>query len=161
LNKSSSKLTSGPEYALCLLVHQACAIVEVACWAKLKEYGLSPTAAMVLYLIQSIGGEAGPNELSRLLFRRPHSVYELLNRMEKAGVVRKFMRPKTKRKGAIRFELTEKGLQLYNISLSYQSSVELRSNLSEQEMRRLKSYIKRLISQFDNKTLMDIQTSLK
>ena len=146
MNKSLSKESPERYYELCFLIHQTCNAVEEVCWNTLREYGISSTAAMVLYLIPTMGGEVGSTELSRSLCRRPHSVYELLVRMEKAGFVRKVRRPQTKRKGVVRFELTKKGLELYTQFLSMDSTAKLMSKLSEQELRRLKSYLETILA---------------
>ena len=145
MNGSLSKESLERYYELCLLIHRTCNVITQTCWSELKGHGVSSAAAMVLFLIQSMGGEAGPTELSRLLFRRPHSVYELLGRMEKSGIVRKPRRPETKRKGTIRFELTEKGLQLYTQLSSRENVAKLMSRLSEQDLRRLKSYLEAIL----------------
>jgi DNA-binding MarR family transcriptional regulator len=100
---------------------------------------------MVLYLIPSTGGKVGATELSRLLCRRPHSVYELLVRMENAGFVRKIRRAQTKRKSVVRFKLTKEGFQCYTQLLSMESIAKLMSKLSEQDLQRLKSYLEAIL----------------
>ena len=78
---------------------------------ELREYNISARHAAVLFAIESIGDETTPAEISRWLFREQHSVFEVLRRMEKQGLIRK-----TKdldRKNQVRVQLTEKGRETY------------------------------------------------
>jgi len=45
--------------------------------------------AAVLFVVRNMKTAATPAEISRRLFREPHTVSELIKRMEKQGLVRK------------------------------------------------------------------------
>ena len=109
---------------------------------ELRQYNISARHAAVLFAIESIGDETTPAEISRWLFREQHSVFEVLRRMEKQGLIRK-----TKdldRKNQVRVQLTEKGREAHNQSTERESIHEIMSSLSEEERHQLRSYLHRL-----------------
>ena len=109
---------------------------------ELNEYKISATASSALSVIQSIGNRAIPAEISRRLFREPHSISGLLNRMEKAGLVRK-----TKdldKKNLVRVELTDKGYEAYYQSMGGESIPKIVSSLSDKDCEQLRSSLQTL-----------------
>ena len=52
----------------------------------LSAMGISTTQMAILYVIQATDGKVLVADIARWLIREPHSIYELLIRMEKAGV---------------------------------------------------------------------------
>ena len=109
---------------------------------ELDQHKISATASTALSVIQSIGSRATPSEISRRLFREPHSTSGLLNRMEKAGLV-----TKTKdldRKNLVRVELTDKGYEAYYQSMRQESIQKIVSSLSEKECQQLRSFLQTL-----------------
>lgn len=77
------------DYELWVLLHQPRDAVFKAREKELSPYGISTMQAAVLFIILAIGNEATPTEISRWLLREPHSVSNLLSRMEKEGLVTK------------------------------------------------------------------------
>ena len=75
-----------PEYELWVLFHQACDAMARAREDELRKFGISRIQAAVLFIIKAIEGPATPAEISRWLFREPHTVFRLLKRMEKQGL---------------------------------------------------------------------------
>lgn len=78
---------------------------------ELKPFGVSSIQVGVMYAVKTAGGAPTASEISRLLLRKPASVYELLNRMENQGLVR-CLRTSEGRK-EVRVTLTEKGETIY------------------------------------------------
>ena len=109
---------------------------------ELSPHGISPSQAVVLLVINSIGKKATPAEISRWLFRQPHSVAGILNRMERNGLIRK-----TKdldRKNMIRIGMTKKGQRAYRDSFKRESSSKVINCLSQKERQQLKSLLEKL-----------------
>jgi len=74
-----------------------------------------------------------------MIFRRPHSVSGILDRMAKAGLVKR-----TKdlhRKNWVRVTLTDKGQQAYKQALKRKSVQKIMSSLSDAERQKLKSLL--------------------
>jgi len=79
----------GQKYQLWVLLHQVCVAATRARGNELRKFGISRMQATVLFWLKTMNGSVTPAELSRLLFREPHTVFSLLNRMEKQGLVKK------------------------------------------------------------------------
>jgi len=132
----------GEDYRLWVLLHQTTDAVLKARGKELGQSGISFIEAGVLVTLHTIGEKATPAEIARRLFREPHSVSGLLNRMEKRGLVRK-----TKdldRKNLVRVSITEKGQQAYDKSIKGESICKIISSLSEDEQQQLRSYLEKL-----------------
>jgi len=100
------------------------------------RFNISNERRAVLWSIQNNGGHATPVEISRQLFRELHSVTEMLNRMEKEGLI-------TKGNGTGRskvvVKLTPKGHDVFNQSLHNETDEKIFSVLSKKERERLMS----------------------
>jgi DNA-binding MarR family transcriptional regulator len=131
-------------YNLWALLHQVSDIIFSARETELLQHGIPGMQAEVLFVIKAIGTDVTPAQISRLIFRRPHSVSGILNRMEKAGLVKK-----TKdlhRKNLVRVTITAKGEQAYKQALKRKSVQRIMSALSEGEQQKLKSLLETLRS---------------
>ncbi len=109
---------------------------------ELDQYGITTMESGVLFIVQAIGAEATPAEISRWLFREHHTVSALLSRMEKKGLIRKTK--DLEKKNMVRVSLTEKGKQAHDNSLRRESVHQIMAALSEEERQLLMSYLNRL-----------------
>jgi len=109
---------------------------------ELRQYKISPNKSIVLLSIQVIGDKATPAQISRWLFREPHSISELLSTMEGEGLIRKVR--DLDRKDQVRVVLTEKGHELYYQTLKLETVRNILSCLSEEEQRQMKSFLLKL-----------------
>jgi DNA-binding MarR family transcriptional regulator len=98
------------------------------------QFDISNERRAVLWCIQNNGGQATPVEIARQLFRELHSVTEMLNRMNKEGLIRKY---KSSGKSRTVIKLTKKGLEVFNQSLHNQTDKRIFSVLSEKEQEQL------------------------
>jgi len=129
-------------FDLWVLLAQTFDAIQKARQKDLSQYNIGIRQSAVLFRIQAIGDQATPAEISRWLLREPHSVSEILNRMEKAGLVRKIK--DLDRKNLVRVKLTKKGREAYYKATLGQSIDELISTLSEDEQRQLWSCLQKL-----------------
>ena len=116
---------------LWMLLQQACDSTRRARGNELREFGISMMQAAVLFIVKSIEGPATPAEISRWLFREPHTVSGLLERMEKQGLVRRVK--DLERKNMIRVEITEKGEEAYQGSRELKVIRTILSSISPEE----------------------------
>ena len=130
------------DYHLWLLLAQARDAILNARRKELRQYNISASQGAVLFAIQSIGDEATPAEISRWVFREPHSISELLSRMERKGLVRKVK--DLGRKNLVRIVLTDKGREVYHKSTKRELVCKIISCLPEKERQQLRSYLKTL-----------------
>jgi DNA-binding MarR family transcriptional regulator len=125
---------------LWMLFHQTCdAIIKARENALRKQIGISRMQASVLFIVNAIDGPATPAEISRWLFREPHSVSGLLNRMEKDGLIKKVK--DLERKNLIRVAITEKGEEAYRRSWDVTVVPEIMSSLSRKKRENLRAYL--------------------
>jgi len=133
-------LSVDKDYALWALLVQAKDMVFKAREKELRQYGISPEEAAVLFIVQTLGNKVTPIEISRWLLREPHTVSGILSRMAKKGLVRK-----TKdlhKKNLVRVSLTGKGEQAYNQATKIESIHQIMSSLSEEESQQLGSCLR-------------------
>lgn len=128
--------------ALRMLIRQTRDVIQRIREDELSQYGISASQSAVLMVVKSIGNKATPAEISRWLFRQPHSVGGILNRMEKDGLIKK-----TKdldRKNMIRISLTKKGQLAYQDSLKIEVSSKLIGCFSQTERQQLRLLLEKL-----------------
>jgi len=92
---------------LWLLLHRVHDVVTLCEESILREYGLTPEQFGVLASVKSDGGSLRPVDLALMLERSPNSVSMLIDRMVKAGLVRRTRDRKDRR--AVNVTLTSKG----------------------------------------------------
>ncbi len=119
------------DYYFWILFSQTWVAISKARQKELTPYNITEIRTALLFIIELIGHDATPAKISRWLFREPHSISEILNRMEKQGLVRKVK--DLERKNQVRIELTEKGRECYKTSLVPESIPKIASVLSEEE----------------------------
>lgn len=98
---------------------------------ELRALDLTMIQAAVLYWVKTSKAPPTPADLSRLLFRRPHTVYDLLGRMEKQGLVSRKRDPR--RKNVSRIVLTDKGEQAFKRQKEVRGIAGILSELTPEE----------------------------
>ncbi len=106
----------------------------------LSESGLTAEQSFVLSIVQSLvnqgmADKVTPAEISRQMFRESQSVSELLQRMEREGLVAKVK--DLKRKNMVRVELAKKGRDQFEASISAASMARIMSHLSSEQREQL------------------------
>jgi DNA-binding MarR family transcriptional regulator len=129
-------------YEIYVLLHHIRDLMVKAREKELRAIGISHIQRSVLFSVSIIGNKATPAELARWLFREPHSMSELLSRMEKAGLVKKVK--DLKKKNLVRIVLTEKGRKAYELSTRHDSIDNILSCLSQEELQQFEKYLHRL-----------------
>jgi len=127
------------EYKLWVLLHQTTDATLRARQKELDEFGISVVEVSVLEIIHL--NNATPAAISRQIFREPHSVSALLNRMEKKGLLTKAK--DLDRKNMVRVSIADKGLEACYKS-TRNSIYRIISSLSAQEQRQLESCLLKL-----------------
>ena len=124
------------------LLRQAAHAMDRAREDELRPIGISMTQAAILYIVKVVEGPVTPAQISRWIFREPHSVSGLLNRMEKQGFVKRVK--DLERKNVIRVAITEKGEEAYRRSKDMKAIRKTLSCLSPEERDSLRAYLERL-----------------
>jgi DNA-binding MarR family transcriptional regulator len=90
----------------------------------------------VLARIKLAGDKASPTEIARRMSREPHSISQIIGRMEKSGLVRRVPDPRRNNKRII-IEVTDKGDQVYRIAQQRGSFNRIMARVSPAKRRRL------------------------
>lgn len=98
---------------------------------ELAEFGVSGDATSVMFCVTQLGKEATPSAISRQLIVEPHSVSQLLTRLERDGLVRRVKDLEFKNR--VRIELTRDGKDIYRKSLRRRSTKKIMSALTADE----------------------------
>ncbi len=130
------------DYDLIGLLNQTTETIFRARQKELDQYHISTSQGAVLFITRALGEKATISEISRWLLRKPHTVSEIVSRMEKKGLLKKTRAPK--RKTIIKVTLTPKGLEVYRKSKKRQSFQNIISSLSLQERRQMVLYLQKL-----------------
>lgn len=137
-----------PSYRLWILLLQTRDSMWTVRENEVKKHGLSNIEISVLFIITAIElsmlKKATPLEISRWVFRKPNSVSELLNRMQRKGLIIKQRIPNKKE---VTVEITEIGRQtLFEITQQGTNISRIIQVLSEEEQKQLWSCLSKLRS---------------
>ena len=99
------------DYDLWMLFNQASYAAIRSRERELGKHGVARMHAAVLYILKAATVPVTPAEISRWLFREPHTMSTLVDRMAKKGLVRKTKNPE--KKNLVIVEITEKGEEAF------------------------------------------------
>lgn len=120
---------------LALVEHTAHAIL-LARERELRQYGISSRLAAALIAIRAMDNNATPTDVSRWLLREPHTITELLNRMDRDGYIHRHQ--DRHKKNVVRIAMTEKGREAYLDSLKRDSYHKMAASLTDAERKELR-----------------------
>lgn len=106
---------------------------------ELRQYGISPRQAVILLYIRALGNGATITEVSRVAFRKPNSVFSMVERMRKAGLLTKEKDKKTK--NLTRLSLTAKGVEVLRLASKREAIHEIFLTLDNGDREHLKLYL--------------------
>ena len=129
-------------YNLWTMLEQAHSGITLARDHELEPHRLSTIKDSALFIIDSIGPEATPAEISRWILRRPHSVSGLLDRMEKEGFIKKTK--DLQKKNLVRVTITAQGRKAYSTSLKRKAFNQVFNALTADEREKLYGYLDKL-----------------
>ncbi len=109
---------------------------------ELVEYGISGDAISVMTCITQLGKEATPSAIARQLIVEPHSVSQLLTRLQEDDLVRRARDLKFKNR--VRIELTVRGKEIFRNSQRRRSIKKMMRVLTLEEREQLWSSLAKL-----------------
>ena len=139
---TETNVVRDPDRELWGVLHQAAHAIERARDDELREINISMMQAAVLYILKTVKEPITPAMLSRWLFREPHTVSAILDRMEKQGLLKRVK--DMPRKNVVRVVLTEKGEEVYQRSKDWKVVPNILSCLSAEERDALRACLERL-----------------
>ena len=124
------------------LLDQATTAMSRVADNELSEAGITMIQGAVLYFVKNAKEPVIPAHISRWLFREPHTVSQLLMRMEKQGLVKRTR--DLDRKNQVRITLTEKGETAYKQQAEMRVISKVLSTLSPEECNKLGASLKKI-----------------
>jgi len=102
---------------------------------ELLDQNLSATAAEILFLVDAMGDDVIPAKIGRMMLREPHSVTQILIRMEKHGLVKRTKN--MERKNQIRITLTAKGKKVLSQAMKKEGATNVLARLTAEQRSKL------------------------
>lgn len=121
------------EYDLWILISRVYHMIAKLRNMEMAKHNILPVQAYMLYIIRAMGNETTPTELSRYVYQQRSSVSDILNRMEKQGLITK--EEKIDGKGRVAVKMTEKGERALQMSEQRVHLHNVISVLSEEKKR--------------------------
>ncbi|MCP4577990.1 MAG: MarR family transcriptional regulator [Deltaproteobacteria bacterium] len=140
--KGKDSVARSEEYEFWILMVQVVEGLTKVNENELRPIGLSPVQLGVMYVVKTAKEPLTGSEIARRLVRRPQSVHQLLNRMEKQGMVRRIRSTEGKREVAI--ELTRKGEELFIEAGIIHIIPEILGQLSSLERKQVRAILEKL-----------------
>ena len=133
---------SDHDFSLWYTIRRAHEAIHKVRKLELRPHKLSTIETGVLLVVNAAKKGITPAEISRQLLKDPHSISQLLRRMEKKGLLQNIKGiPK---KNMIQVKLTEKGQEAYKLSMIGNKVSQIMSVLSEREKKQLVSSLDKL-----------------
>jgi DNA-binding MarR family transcriptional regulator len=127
------------DYHLWLLLSQTRSALFKARQNRVGKY-IHHSMASALVTIWQFDGKTTPAQLSRWLFLEPHSVSELVIRMEKKGLITKKKDPK--RENIVRISTTEKGRKFCLQAIQFEFVCNMIGTLSAEQKHQLETSLR-------------------
>lgn len=131
-------------YRLWLLLAQTRSAIFKVRHKVIGQY-LHPNQAAALVSIWAMQGQITPAVLSRRLFLEPHSVSELIMRMQKKGLVSK--KKDKKRGNVVRISMTEKGKEMCRHVMGKELIARVMSVLTDKQRDQLRTCLTVLMTE--------------
>lgn len=109
---------------------------------ELRKHNLSARQASVLIVLEELDEKATLAEVSKWVFREPHSVSDFLKRMERDGLIKRIK--DLARKNMIRVEITDKGREAVHNTKKMESVHKIMAVLSKEEHQQLRAIMQKL-----------------
>ena len=112
---------------------------------ELNRYGITPVQSGTLFAIHNLGDQATISRIGLRIMRKPHSVLNLLQRLENHGMVKK--QKSGNGRTPATYTLTPKGHEAYLNSTKRESVHRALSALTDVEKQRLENYLRKTMNQ--------------
>jgi DNA-binding MarR family transcriptional regulator len=138
----TEKILEDRDFLLWVMLYQARDAILKARNKELYKYDLSFMKAGLLLAVQASGGKPSGTDISKWMFREPHTISGLVGRLIRNGLVTRAKVPG--KKNMMEISLTEKGKEAYEQSLKMESIHEILSCLTEDERKQLYATLQKL-----------------
>ena len=125
------------EYDIWILLSRVYHLIAMLRKLELQKFNILPTQSYILLIINALGNEATPSKISEYVYQQKSSISDILNRMERQGLI-----TKTNRGGGTKrvlVTLTPKGKKALDLSKNREFSHKVMSSLGTEKRNQLES----------------------
>jgi len=130
-----------PRIALHALLDSTRETIQKAVKLELAQYQISQSQVKIMHMLAQNDGGLTLNQLSEFAIRELNSITTLISRMHKKGLVKKVKRPGHNKTYVV---LTDKGMDIYDNTVTERSIMLIFDALSEEEKKQLASLLSKL-----------------
>ena len=109
---------------------------------ELSKQGLLIMHTAVIFVVKRLGDQATPGNIAKILYRKPHSISVLLDRMEKKGLVKKSKASDVGNR--IIASLTPQGEKAFELARKRESIKSIFSVLTQTQRKQMHAVFKKL-----------------
>jgi MarR family transcriptional regulator, organic hydroperoxide resistance regulator len=125
------------EYDIWILLSRVYRMIANLRRMELSKHEILPVQAYILLVISKLDNDTSPTELCQYVYQQKNSVSDILNRMEKQGLIQKT--ETSNEKARIHIKLTEKGEQVLKLSKEREYLHKVMSSLTPKQTLQLVS----------------------
>jgi DNA-binding MarR family transcriptional regulator len=103
---------------------------------ELESLNTNVAQLLILDVIHKLGGSATSIQISNYIYRKRHTIHEVLRRMEKVGLINMERIPNTKNR--VKAVLTAKGYRIYCLASEKKILYSLIASLSKEQRNQLR-----------------------
>jgi DNA-binding MarR family transcriptional regulator len=147
------------EYDIWILLSRVYHLIAMLRKLELDKFDILPTQAYILLIINALGNEATPSKISEYVYQQRSSISDILNRMEKQGLI-----IKTNRGGGTKrvlVTMTPKGKEALDLSKNRESTHRVMSVLNTEKRNQLESALEILRDAAINELSLTQKTILR
>ena len=129
--------TDNKEYDIWILLSRVYHLIAMLRKLELSKFDILPVQSYILFVIKALGNDTTPSRISEYVYQQRSSISDILNRMEKQGLIRKTNNPGSKKRVIV--TLTDKGEKALVLSRKREYLHKIMSSLTEENRHLLES----------------------
>jgi DNA-binding MarR family transcriptional regulator len=132
MNKTENK-----EYDIWILLSRVYHLIAMLRKLEMSKFDILPVQSYILFIIKALGDDTTPSRIAEYVYQQRSSISDILNRMEKQGLIKKTSNSGSKKRVLI--TLTDKGEKALLISRKREYLHKIMSSLTEEKKQQLES----------------------
>jgi DNA-binding MarR family transcriptional regulator len=125
------------EYDIWILLSRVYHLIAMLRKLELSKYDILPVQSYILFIIKALGDAPTPSRISEYVYQQRSSISDILNRMEKEGLIKKTSNSGSKKRVIV--TLTEKGEKALALSKNREYLHKIMSSLTEEQKKQVES----------------------
>jgi MarR family transcriptional regulator, organic hydroperoxide resistance regulator len=147
------------EYDVWILLSRVYHLIAMLRKLELSKFDILPVQSYILFIIKALGDDTTPSRVSEYVYQQRSSISDILNRMEKQGLIKKTSTPGSKKRVIV--ALTEKGEKALALSRQRKFLHKVLSSLSDEQKQQLEAGLELLRDNAVNELSITQKTILR